>query len=73
MLYRVFSRPHADPEKGEPSNPVEHGHFNEDDICFWRPSFWGVKKGTSLEGRYKDLPEQALRLCGEKHTQPQRK
>jgi hypothetical protein len=69
MLYRVFSRPHAVPR--EPSNPVEHGHFNEDDMCFWRPSFWGVT-GTDWEEPYrKVLPEHALRRCGEKHTEPQ--
>ena len=68
MLYRVFSRPQA--AKGTPVNPIEHGQFNEDDTCFWRPSFWGVV-GTNWEARYRGvLPEQALLRCGEQHEAP---
>lgn len=70
MLYRVFSRPHA--ALDQPSNPVEHGDFNDDEMCFWRPSFWGVT-GTDWEEDYrKTLPEQALRRCEKKHMEPQR-
>ena len=69
-LYRVFSRPQAAP--GTPSNPIEHGQFNEDDTCFWRPSFWGVV-GTSWEEIYRgQFPEHALRRCGEQHAEPQK-
>ena len=68
MLYRVFSRPQSAME--EPTNPIEHGQFNEDDTCFWRPSFWGVA-GTSWEGRYAAaLPGHALLPCGEQHEAP---
>ena len=68
MLYRVFSRPQS--AMGSPTNPIEHGQFNEDDTCFWRPSFWGVA-GTSWAARYQTaLPEQALQRCGEQHTAP---
>jgi pimeloyl-ACP methyl ester carboxylesterase len=68
MLYRVASRPQA--AKGSPTNPIEHGQFNEDDTCFWRPSFWGVM-GTSWAARYGGaLPAQALRRCGERHEAP---
>lgn len=68
-LYRVFSRPQA--PKDAPSNPIEHGQFNEDDMCFWRPSFWGVV-GTSWEPRYRAafLPRTFAR-CGERHEEPQ--
>jgi pimeloyl-ACP methyl ester carboxylesterase len=70
MLYRVFSRPQAAME--DPTNPIEHGQFNEDDTCFWRPSFWGVG-GTSWASRYAAaLPEQALLPCGERHEAPLR-
>ena len=70
MLYRVFSRPQSAME--DPTNPIEHGQFNEDDTCFWRPSFWGVG-GTSWEGRYATaLPEHALLPCGERHEAPLR-
>ena len=58
MLYRVFSRQEA--AQGAPANPVEHGDFNDDNTCFWRPSFWGVN-GTNWQDRYEAaLPEQAL-------------
>ena len=58
MLYRVFSRQQA--AKGARANPVEHGDFNDDDTCFWRPSFWGVS-GTNWQDRYEAaLPEQAF-------------
>ncbi len=68
MLYRVFSRPQA--AKGAPTNPIVHGQFNEDDTCFWRPSFWGVTD-TSWAGRYRAaLPEQGLSRCGERHQAP---
>ena len=68
MLYRVFSRPQS--AMGSPTNPIEHGQFNEDDTCFWRPSFWGVA-GTSWAERYQTvLPEQALLRCGEQHAAP---
>jgi hypothetical protein len=68
MLYRVMSRPQA--KQGTPTNPIEHGQFNEDDTCFWRPSFWGVTD-TSWAARYRDaLPEQALSPCGERHEAP---
>ena len=70
MLYRVFSRPQSAME--DPTNPIEHGQFNEDDTCFWRPSFWGVA-GTSWEGRYATaLPERALLPCEERHEAPLR-
>lgn len=69
-LYRVFSRPQA--VLGNPSNPIEHGQFNEDDMCFWRPSFWGVV-GTSWEERYqREFSARALQRCGERHDKPQR-
>ena len=68
MLYQVMSRPQA--EKNMPTNPIEHGQFNEDDTCFWRPSFWGVAD-TSWAARYQTaLPPQALRRCGERHDAP---
>lgn len=67
MLYRIFSRPHAAVD--QPSNPVQHGDFNDDDMCFWRPSFWGVA-GTDWEKSYREaLPERALQSCTEKHTE----
>jgi hypothetical protein len=67
-LYRVFSRPQS--AKKDHTNPIEHGQFNEDDTCFWRPSFWGVV-GTTWAGRYEEaLPEQALQSCGEMHNEP---
>jgi pimeloyl-ACP methyl ester carboxylesterase len=68
MLFRVFSRPQA--AEGAATNPIEHGQFNEDDTCFWRPSFWGVT-GTTWQERYKAvLPAQALLPCGERHDAP---
>ncbi len=60
MLYRVFNRRAAEP--GEPGNPIKHADFNDDDMCFWRPSFWGVD-GTELADRYRDLPEHARQPC----------
>jgi pimeloyl-ACP methyl ester carboxylesterase len=67
-LYRVFSRPQS--ARGDNANPIEHGQFNEDDTCFWRPSFWGVV-GTNWASRYEEaMPEQALQPCGEMHEGP---
>ena len=70
MLYRVFSRPQS--AKGAPTNPIEHGQFNEDDTCFWRPSFWGVTNTTWAWRYTKVLPKQVLRPCGELHKAPLR-
>jgi pimeloyl-ACP methyl ester carboxylesterase len=70
MLYRVFSRPQS--AKGKPTNPIEHGQFNEDDTCFWRPSFWGVANTTWEERYAQALPKQVLQPCGEKHEVPLR-
>ena len=66
-LYRVFDRPErsADEPKdhGKEYNPVTHGDFNDDRMCFWRPAFWGVN-GSGWQGVYGDMPSQALRPCG---------
>lgn len=62
-LYRVFNR--AEAASGEESNPVRHGDFNNDDMCFWRPAFWGVN-GTGWESLYSDLPPEALQACRKK-------
>jgi hypothetical protein len=76
MLYRVFNRRNTDyvEAANEAANPVEHGDFNDDSMCFWRPAFWGVN-GTA-RGRnvvdawkksYDDLPKWALEACITKH------
>ena len=57
MFGRAAQEQHALPRlqpaagrKGTPTNPIEHGQFNEDDTCFWRPSFWGVTDTTWESG-----------------------
>lgn len=60
MLYRVFNRP--DPLEDDPANPMIHGDFNNDEMCFWRPAFWGVH-GTEWQERYAMMPDQALKQC----------
>jgi pimeloyl-ACP methyl ester carboxylesterase len=62
-LYRVFNRPDAAVDAA--ANPMEHSDFNDDDMCFWRPSFWGVKD-TNLEVLYTDLPSHAQEPCRNK-------
>lgn len=67
-LYRVFSRP---PRPTEPcadgtrgcvaANPVRHGDFNEDAMCFWRPAFWGAGM-VDWRQHYAD-PPQLLQEC----------
>jgi pimeloyl-ACP methyl ester carboxylesterase len=70
MLHRVFSRPQS--AKHAPTNPIKHGQFNEDDTCFWRPSFWGVTNTTWARRYTKALPKQVLQPCSELHEAPLR-
>ncbi|MDH3658696.1 MAG: hypothetical protein OEU92_01500 [Alphaproteobacteria bacterium] len=39
MLFRVFNLS-SKPDDPTP-NPLSHGDFNDDQMKFWRPSFWG--------------------------------
>lgn len=57
-LYRIFDRP----ERKDVVNPVTHGDFNDDRMCFWRPAFWGVDR-TPWRNAYKDIPHHALKPC----------
>ena len=58
MAFRVFKRPPSNkmPPNGqmclEPSdrNPVTHGQFNDDEMCFWQPSFWGEDEIVAWPG-----------------------
>jgi pimeloyl-ACP methyl ester carboxylesterase len=69
MLYRIFNLNES--QKGDPANPIQHSDFNDDEVCFWRPAFWGVKKTGYLANRYKynpiteepGLPTSALDEC----------
>ena len=65
MLYRVFNRP--DPYSKDAANPMEHGDFNNDVTCFWRPAFWGVRN-TEWQERYASMPSQALQECEAKYV-----
>lgn len=74
ILYRVFSRrPNGDPFCTGldclPANPTEHGGFNNDDMCFWRPAFWGAT-ATAWREQYPDLPPWALRPCQSRRLDP---
>lgn len=57
MVFRVFNQRKSD------SNPVEHGDFNEDRMCFWRPAFWGVDKIPEWIPYYQDKLTHALDVC----------
>ncbi len=61
--YRAFNSAAAVPS--EESDPVRHGDVNNDDMCFWRPAFWGVN-GTGWMPLYSDLPPRALQACRKK-------
>ncbi len=54
-LYRIFNR--QDAKVGDVSNPVEHGDFNDDGMCFWRPGFWGADKLYSSEDDFREFRE----------------
>ena len=64
MLYRVFNRKEAVCTDGacEPPNPTGHADFNEDEMCFWRPAFWGAADTTWRE-RYRDIPQGLVKAC----------
>lgn len=63
MLYRIFNRKKAGckDDACEPANPTGHGDFNQDEMCFWRPAFWGAAE-TIWRERYRDLPH-GLEVC----------
>ncbi len=41
MLFKIFGFRRPNSEKNDPGDPTEHGDFNDTEMHYWLPDFWG--------------------------------